>query len=152
METQIIPKFLESRKSKAGKVYFQVETSDGEKYTIHEQDIANQVSANFGKPILVEVAVSGDWKNIRKFVGAGDPSKVQAPKIEKQIERPSQDVAKNGYKFKDAAMLTAYAKDLTIACLNKSEKKSWTSDEVTSLMQDCGSMIMLLYNDILSAI
>lgn len=147
METQITPRFLESKKSKAGKVYFQLETHEGEKYTIHEQDIANNLSANFGKSVIVDVQISGDWKNIRKFIRTGniEAEKVLSQPVQQNTNRPAE-----GYKFKDATMLTAYAKDVFVARLVI--KPNPTKEECEDLMQHCGALILELYNDILSAI
>lgn len=156
METQITPRFVERKQSKAGKTYFQCEAIDGQKYTLHEAEIEKQLSANIGKPVLVQVEISGDWKNIRKFIGSGN---IQAEKVESKEEynkgytkAMAEIEPKSGYKLKDAAMLTAYAKDLSIAMLQKSKRETFEKEDIANIVREAGAMIIELYNDILSAI
>lgn len=145
METQITPRFVEKKTSKAGKTYFQCEASDGQKYTLHETSIYEELCKNIGKPIIVQIEISGDWKNIRKFIGSGI---VQSEKINENnfIEKAKEiAVEKAGYKFKDAAMLTAYAKDIFVA-------RNPTDEKAEICARQCAKVVLEIYNAILSKI
>jgi hypothetical protein len=163
METTIVPRFVSKKPTKAGGFYFEVECMDGAKYTFFSE-VEAEISKNIGKAILVEILPGKDprFQNIRKFLGFATQittEKMQIPLKEiKVIAREIQETKRpaksqpTGFKFKDATMLTAYAKDLLIACIEKSEEKNWTAEKLTALREESGSQILQLYNDILSSL
>lgn len=143
METTIIPRFVEQKVSKAGKVYWQVEDVEGERFTIFDKLIYENLSKTIGKNVNIDFTEKDDWKNVQAFLGlaTGKSEPVKA----------TAAAPKSVGGAKEATMLTAYAKDLAIAMLAKSNKQEWTSEEMTELVNKSGAMILELYNDIVSS-
>lgn len=144
MEITIIPRFVEQKVAKSGKVYWQVETTEGERFTIFEKLIYENLCKSINKSVNVDFVEKDDWKNIKEFLGLA-PSFKEKPEQIKETPRPKDN-------SKEALMLTAYAKDLTVAMLAKSEKKEWTAEDMSALCQSAGAMILEVYKDVYSAL
>ena len=80
MEKEIIPRFIEGKKSKTGKKYWSIEChNDPILYTCHREAAVTELSKRFGQKCLVDYSVSADgkWHNIWEFIkeldGDGEP-------------------------------------------------------------------------------
>ena len=70
VEKEITPRFIEGKKSKAGKKYWSIETPDGETYTCHREPAIIELSKRIGKPCLIDYSQSDDgkWLNLWEVI------------------------------------------------------------------------------------
>jgi hypothetical protein len=70
MEQTIIPKFIAEKTSQnTGKKFWVVET-DTEKISCFDEKLSNELVNYFNKPVSVEVAQKGEFKNILKILNS----------------------------------------------------------------------------------
>ena len=146
MKTTIKPRFITEKKSKLGKIYYEVEDVNGNKYTFHDKEIEDAITENFGKFIEVEVVESNGWKNIRGFYCVVEQS--QTPEKVKSENKPTIQKANDiydGYKQKTASMLTAYAKDFLVAKIQTEQDYKITLENVEAISKT----ICIIYKEIL---
>jgi len=104
---------FEDKKSKAGQRYTRFQTNDGW-MSCFDKNVAEALKEFEGKTASVEVAESGEFKNIKKCYGKESDEDSEEVEVEKigEVKKSSQ----NGLKSQNA-MYVSYAKDLAVAII-----------------------------------
>ena len=122
---------FEDKETQKGKPYSRFKTSDGWMSCFDSKTIPQLKQKINQGPVTVDLVESGEFKNIKKFLG--DEDAVEVEKVGK--------VAENGLKavkneFPDS-MRVAYAKDVFIAMLGRISQgdfENWEEKERLELM------------------
>ena len=123
--------FIESedKTAKTGKAYTRFKDNTGIWFSCFEAEITKKIQEHFNQRVMVELAITDKFKNIRGFDRVLDNN---APHIEKVIPQAVETIqpqaVKKPSKYQDnermASILLAYAKDL--ACANNAPLVDFT--------------------------
>ena len=101
---------FEDKTSKAGKPYTRFQTSEGW-MSAFEADTISAIKQLNGKVVSVEVAESGEFKNIRKCYGVVAGQEAEVVRIAPAVSKPNNSTT----------MYVSYAKDLVVSGMNVEE-------------------------------
>lgn len=115
---------FEPKKTKTNKVYTRFQTNEGWMSCFNDK-VSEELIKQLGKTVSVDTTTAGDFQNI---VGLGGNDPVSNDLAEVEVETPIQTKATQTEvstpRTKDTSFYTAYAKDIFIALLGKTDPKA----------------------------
>lgn len=151
METTIKIQEIEAKTGKTGTAFWAIKDDMHNSYTCFEKDVVENLV--IGKPANVEVAVTEKngktYKNIRTLYNIdGNTTLEKVNPVEvavtpQTVNELSPDKPSDPYKYKNAMMLTSYAKDVFNAIEDK-------EGNMADLMEAAAEIVLVAYDKILS--
>ena len=122
METNLKIELVEEKVSKQGRNYKRFKTSDGW-MSCFEDKVTQDLVANMGKEIKVNVEERNGFKNITKFLGCNGHVSVPIENVtDTTVGKPAFSHDK---RSKQASMIISYTKDMV--CSGKIDMKDFVS-------------------------
>ena len=122
METTIVVKSVIDKQTQAGKVYWLVSTEQHGLMAVWDAIMAETLRKSVGTPLGVELAVKGDFKNIKKILPAPVAS------------APGQaDKFAEARAVKNTTMYVSYAKDLYLSLMMTANPEKDTPEKVMAV-------------------
>jgi hypothetical protein len=125
MATQKITiKSVTKKTSKSNKPYWSVESNDGKKFSVWEEDVGERISLNEGNTVEVEVMKKDQYSNIVE--------------LNKVLEKKDKE--------EHSSYDTSYAKDILVALIEKSESGKLDVIEASKIAANCVKNIKEILN------